>query len=211
MAVVVRLAHGDHRNLGVDGLEELGERRGRAVVRHLHQLGVDRRVLVQQHLLRRLLGLSAEQHRVLTVVQHDHQRVVVRVGVRPRPAPVGRQHVQTEIADREGVPGARVSHRHVLVGDRDVEIGLDRRCVGATRLEHQTDRHSAQHGRQPDDVVGVGMRGHHDVQALDAQGREVRRDLLLVGPAVDEHVHAARRRHERRVALADVEEPHDQA
>ena len=36
-------------------------------------------------------------------------------------------------------------------------------------------------------------------------------DLLLVRSAVDEDVHAARRRHERRVALADVEEPHDQA
>ena len=59
-------------------------------------------------------------------------------------------------------------------------------------------------------MVGVGMRGDHDVQALDTERGELRRDLLLIRPTVDQHDHTGGRRHECGIALPHIEEPHDQ-
>ena len=98
----------------------------------------------------------------------------------------GDKNVETKVAHGDGVAGARVPNGDVLVGDRGVEVGLDRGRLGTARFEHEPHRDAAEHGRQPDDVVGVRVGRDHDVQALDAERRELRRDLLLVRAAVDQ-------------------------
>jgi hypothetical protein len=45
--------------------------------------------------------------------------------------------------------------------------------VLAPRIEDQADRDACQHVRQPDDVVGVRVARHHDVEPLDAEGRQL--------------------------------------
>jgi hypothetical protein len=59
------------------------------------------------------------------------------------------------------------------------------------------DGDASQHRRQTHDVVSVRVARHHQIQPLDAEGRELGRDLLLVGTAVDQHVGAARGAYQR--------------
>ena len=55
-------------------------------------------------------------------------------------------------------------------------------------------------------MIGVGVTRHHDVESLDREGGELRRDLIAFRTAVDEHRGPFRRREESCIALSDVEE-----
>ena len=122
VAVGVR-TDADDGDLRADGLEERFDRGRGAVVRHLEDVGVQVHALVEQHLLRRLLGFGREQDRVLPEARADDDRVVVRVGLGPGPAAVRRQDLEADVAHLEHVARPRVPDHDVLRGRGLVERG----------------------------------------------------------------------------------------
>jgi hypothetical protein len=60
-------------------------------------------------------------------------------------------------------------------------------------------------------VVGVWVGGHGEVDAFHPEGGQARGDLVGLGAGIDEHHGAARGRHDRRIALAHVEESEGEA
>jgi len=87
-------------------------------------------------------------------------------------------------------------------------VALRRAAAG---VEHHARGDARQHRGQPHVVIEVRMRGDDRVEVLHAERREIGGDELRIGAAVDQHVRAARRLHERGVALSDVQEPHHEA
>ena len=70
-------------------------------MRHLEDVGGEVDLLVEHHLLRRLLGFGGEQHDVLADACPHDERIVVRVGLGPRPASVGREDLEPHVADED--------------------------------------------------------------------------------------------------------------
>jgi hypothetical protein len=165
------------------------------VVRHVEDLGGERDAGVQHRLLGVRLRLVREQDPVLAAGQHDHERVVVRVGVRVVPAPIGREELEPEVADGQHVAGAGVPLRDPLPTD-----GLQERPVrgrpavggGASGVEHDARRHAGEDGGEAEGVVEMGMGRDDRVEPLHAERRQLRRDEIRIRPPVDEHARPAR-------------------
>ena len=137
--------------------------------------------------------------------------VVVRVGLRPAPAAVGRQHLEAQRADGEDVARARVPDRDVLIGDRHVQVDLDLRTSPSTaRLQDHADRDPCQHAGSPMMWSACGWLATTTSSRFTPTAASSGRDLLLVRSAVDQHVRALRRLIERGIPLSDVEEPDDE-
>ena len=190
-------ADADDRDRLVDCLEEREDRRAGAVVRDVQDLGRERLVVVQHHLLRVGLGFVREEHAVAPIRQQQHERVVVGVGVRAVPAAVGAEDVEAQVADDEDVALHRVLLRDVLdvqrVQEAEVRRGVRLGRVAAG-VGDEACRDAGQDGGQADVVVVVRVGGGE----------------LGIGAAVDEDGGAAGRLHERGVALPHVQESHDQ-
>ena len=196
MAVRVGLAHADHGEAFVHGLEERKDRRVGPVMGDVKHFGSDRFRPVQHLLLGVGLRLVGEQHRVLEMAHHEHERVVVGVGVRSVPALVGAEHVERKVANREGVARRRVSFRDALFPDGVQEVAVRRRRAlrkGAPRIEHHSHREPSQHRRQAHIVVEVRMGRHHDVQALYPEGGQLGGHELGIGAAVEQDRGPSRR------------------
>ena len=122
----------------------------------------------------------------------EDDRVVVRVGLGPRPAAVGRQDLDPHVADGRTSPARGCRTGTPSASTASPKRRRVRRVVGAPRLEQQRHREPRQDRRQAHDVVGVRMARDDDVEPLHAERRELRRDLGVVGTPVDEDRHARR-------------------
>jgi hypothetical protein len=83
-----------------------------------------------------------------------------------------------------------------------------RRVVATAGLEQQADGHAREHRGEPDDVICVRVAGDDQIEPLDAERHELGRHLSGFGAAVHQDRDAPRRGEQRRVSLADVEEPY---
>ncbi|MFN8234339.1 MAG: hypothetical protein U0V56_13015 [Actinomycetota bacterium] len=102
----------------------------------------------------------------------------------------GRQDVQPEATHGDALTGPRVADQgsSSIATSRSAWIWE----VSSHPAAAQARPGSGQHRRQPDDVIGMRMARHDDVEPLDPEGRQVRRDLLIVRAAVDQHVRPLR-------------------
>src|SRR6476659_3362068 len=100
---------------------------------------------IEQDLLGLALGVAREQHRIVSVVQEEYDRVVVRIGMRAVPTAIRGQHVEGEVADRDRVACARGPDRYPLGVDLFVQPGLELGVVRATRFEEDSDREPREH------------------------------------------------------------------
>ena len=163
----------------------------------------------EESLLGRLLGFARDEDLGRPQGVPEHERIVVRVALDADPAPVRREHVDVQITDRERVPRPGVHDVDPLVGDRSIEHHRERGGIGQPGSTTSPVGMRAMYCLQPDDVVGVGVAGHHDVEPLDAERRELRGESsTVVGTAVHGDRGPCRARDEGGISLPDVEEPH---
>ena len=181
--MTVRVRADAHDRVWGSTASKNGLDRGRgAVVRHLEHVGREVESGVEQHLLRRLLGLGGEQDRVLAEARAQRRsrrcscptRCPSSSG-RATGSPTGRRRRRARRRPRRrtGTPSAAIA-------------SVERRRVGrvarAPGLEQERDRDPRQDRGQAHDVVGVRMARDDDVEPLHAERGELRRDLRLVGP-----------------------------
>ena len=108
-----------------------------------------------------------------------------------------------DVADGERVSRPGMANGDALLASGEQQVGVDRRGIRAPRLEEEADREPGEHGREPHDVIGVGMGSDRHVEPLHPERRQLGRHLLGIGATVDQDARASGGGHERGVALAD--------
>ncbi len=217
--------HGKRRTHGVE--KRLGRRAAAPVVRHLEHVGVDRppgaRREREEPALGALLDVAGQQEGPPAEDDAKHERAVVvarLLAVRP-------EHLDPRAADLERVARAHVAHRDA--GRREATAKLVETPVAPGHEQRAPDAHAREDGAESARVVDVAVARDYVVEPRDAERPERLADDTLADvepfgeertplleperrvetrtPArVDEHRLARRKPHERRVALADVEE-----
>lgn len=211
MAVVVAVAHRDHRHERVHGGQEVVGGRGRTVVRHLEQPRPDVGTPVEQPSLPGDLHVPGQQRHATGLLDPQHHGPIVgpALGVVEVGAVRRRQHVDTCRAqgcrqvlvhpDRgRGVGGqgsAAPTRRHPV---------RDLLPVHGSGHPQRRDVHCGDQVGQPAHVVGVVM-GHDDqVEVVDATATQPGR-RAVVGAGVHEHPVSRGGGDQDGVALADVD------
>lgn len=199
------------------------------MVRHLEHVGVDHppgaRREQEESAFRALLDVAGQQEGPPAEDDTKHERAVVvarRLAVRP-------EHLDPRAADLERIARAHVAHRDA--GRRESAAHLVEAAVPPGREQRAPDAHAREDGAESARMIDVAVARDHIVEPRDAERPERLTDDALAdvepfgeeraplleperrveaGPPsrVDEHRLAGREPHERRVALADVEEEH---
>lgn len=110
------------------------------MVRDLQDLCPHRFARVEDLLLQRLLGVSWEQHGVVSIGEPDHDRVVARAGSGPFRARARSEDVEPQFPHGVRVACPRVLHPEMLVGNRRAEVGVGGRGIVTFGLEYESDR-----------------------------------------------------------------------
>jgi hypothetical protein len=209
MSVGVVRTHGDQRQPGTAGGEEIGVGVGAAVVRHLEHVGT------QVHACREEPGpgpgteVAGEQDAHAPVRDPRDHRQVVGFHARGGTIRRGSEHLDLRPAHRAAV--TRDEHRSLSPASAD--HGVERRHAVVGRGQgaggDDTDGAPRQRPCQATRMVGVQV-GHEDQrERVDAQPVQAPVDRSDVGSGVDQHPGTRRRGHDEGIPLPHVASHHD--
>ena len=185
----------------------------------LQDIDLEQEPAIDEHPFHRCLGVSREEGTEPSVAKDHHDRAVVDVALGQGCRRIGVAGVEN-LDPRQGVERERCA----LSGEGDVEHRLGWRFVQEMvvrwilecdpGMQERPDSKAVEHVDEPGDVVLVRVAQHQHVDP-PREERQVRPEPTQrepgVGPAVDQHRGAARRLHQDRVALSDVEHGQVQA
>jgi hypothetical protein len=201
---------GTHRRNGKSSLgisQELRDLMRRTVMRDLQHVGGQRYAVIEDLLLRRLLGVAGQQCSKAGHPQpHDDGRVV---GVRIRAVKCAcGHHLPAHRAD-----GAKLVERHQMRLDPGLARPLRRPGVLLDRLVQRTDldltnRAVTEYAGQTLDMISVVVRQHDQRQPAYTESAQTSINRIRVRPAVEEHRLARRSTQHHCVALTDVADDH---
>jgi hypothetical protein len=195
VAVAVLRADRDDGDLGSNGRQERGRRRGRAaVVRDLQQIDLGQSVC-QQDGVDLLLDVAGQEHALCPERAEKHDRDVIDrcpvvAGLVRNGATVRPQNAEIEIVEGQTVAGCQPSRRGTRRTKSRFERPVPRPRSAHSRLVHGADAKSLDEGRQSGGVILVGMRQYDDVDATVPRWQmpiESREQPRRVRSAVEQH------------------------